>query len=157
MRVYTEKNEGFRVCGIKAGLEYKEREEIISDFLGNDDGARFACLLGCGPGFYGVIRRAEDRSFLCEKTYLYGKSIYPTVYMPDGGTQWIIPEATWLKAEFSEKETRALTVEGAWRFLEDIYMPSSQYEPDETNPFEIEFYDHTGEGQLQLWVPVLSR
>ena len=155
MRVYTEKTESFRICGIKAGLGEKQRREIISDFLGNDEGARFESLLGCGPGFFGVIRREEKRSFLCEKTYLYGKSIYPTVYIPAGGAQWALPAATYLKAEFTEDEKRALTVEGAWRFLEEIYLPSCSYVRDETNPYAVEYYDHADSDRcLQIWIPV---
>ena len=157
MRVFAEKTEKFRVCGVKAGLDENNREKVISDFRGNDGGARFECLLGCGQGFYGIIRREESRSFLCAETYLYGKSVYPTVYMPAGGAQWAVPAGTYLKACFSEKEKQNLTVEGAWKFIKDIYIPSCSYVRDDSNPYEIEYYGDTeGEGALQLWIPVLS-
>ena len=121
---------------------------MISAFKGKDNGSRFECLLGCGEGFYGVLKN---------DTYLYGKSVFPTVYMPTGGTQWTIPAGTYLKAEFSENETDALTVEGAWRFLKDIYIPSCRYVRDAGNPFEIEYYrDTEDERRLQLWVPILN-
>ena len=162
MRVFTEKTEKFSVCGVKTAAGPNTREEMRSAFLGKDEGARFECLLGCGEGFYGVLRRVgpidsvkrkgRESAFLCEETYLYGKRVFPTVYMPAGGTQWVIPAGTYLKAVFSEKETRALGIEGAWKFLEEIYIPSRHYIRDEANPFRIEYYSGS---ELQLWVPVI--
>ena len=131
---------------MKAGPGPASREEAISAFSGKDNGSRFECLLGCGEGFYGVRRR---------DTYLYGKSVFPTVYMPEGSVQWTIPAGTYLKAEFSEKETRDLTIEGAWKFLKDIYIPSCRYACDGSNPFEIEYYSYRNSGHIQLWVPVI--
>ena len=163
MRVLAEKTEKFRVCGVKAPAGSESREEMRSAFLGKDNGARFECLLGCGEGFYGVLRREgristierkeRESAFSHNGAYLYGKRVFPTVYMPAGGTQWTIPAGTFLKADFSEKETCALGIEGAWKFLEDIYIPSRHYVRDESNPFRIEYY--TGSGHIQLWVPVI--
>ncbi len=149
MRVFTERKEKFRVCGVKAALAEKDKAAVRSLFMGKDGGARFECLIGCREGYLGVKKK--------DGTYLFGKEVFPTVYMPDGGSQWAVPGCTFLKAVFTQKEARTLTLEGAWRFFKEIYIPSSIYETDPEIPFEIEsFPQNEQEGGFELLVPVLS-
>lgn len=142
----------FTVVGFKyhGKNEHNEIKGLWDEF-----NARMEALLAAaeiGPAAYGVCGNSEpDGSF----DYVAGLEVKALRELPEGMTQWDVPEQTYVVFP-----CKLATIGAAYRYAFEEWLPTSGYRRADGPDFE--YYDesfdveHAEESQLYVYIPVVK-